>query len=423
MDALRKAEQQKQQIAAQESPQGGVVSDNLELEPLSAKAGRGQLPELPKRLADLDEQFYANAARPSKPMRAGAGAQPQEPGGRSSPPGADFTSRATARNVFAAKQPAIEVRYGFALAVGLSTLVAATAIGAYAYWQMQPKGGLSVGPALVQPTRATAPAVPSGMAQIPASSPSRSPSAVAAAPAEPASAPWGRPPTESLSGNPSAHPGRQTSTPSRPVAPEDLSIRVSAAARKLDPALEKAHRAFNRGELEVARAAWQNALQSDPRNAYALHGLAATAQLGGQADQAVDYYRRALEANPKDALALAGLASLGVAADTWQTGSQIKALLAEQPDSPYLNFALGNFHAQGARWAEAQQAYFKAHAADPANPDYLFNLAVSLDQLHQPRLAARYYERALDAARHQVAGFDPAQAAARLKTLESGLPH
>jgi uncharacterized protein HemY len=185
--------------------------------------------------------------------------------------------------------------------------------------------------------------------------------------------------------------------------------------------LQQAYDAFNNGELALARSAWMKLLQTDPKNTDALHGLAAIAQQHRQADQATDYYLRALEADPKDALALSGLIALRGHADPQQTESQLKTLLAEQPDSPFLNFALGNLYTRTARWADAQQAYFKAHAADAGNPDYSFNLAVSLDQLHQPRLAAQYYNQALDATAQRPAGFDPTQVAARLKILQPEL--
>ena len=60
-----------------------------------------------------------------------------------------------------------------------------------------------------------------------------------------------------------------------------------------------------------------------------------------------------------------------------------------------LHFTLGNQLAQQGRWAEAQQEYFKAFAAEPDNADFAYNLAVSLDHLRQPRLALEYYRRAL----------------------------
>jgi len=187
---------------------------------------------------------------------------------------------------------------------------------------------------------------------------------------------------------------------------------------KTDPLLEQAWEAFNKGEVDRARVIWEQSLRADPRNADALHGLATVARQQGHAEEAADYCLRALEANPKDTLAIAMLASLSGSSNPQQTESRLGNLLAEQPDSPYLNFALGNLYAQQQRWGEAQQAYFKAHTADSANPDYLFNLAVSLDQLHKPQIAAQYYRQALAAAERQPAGFNPAQVATRLQQLQ-----
>ena len=70
-------------------------------------------------------------------------------------------------------------------------------------------------------------------------------------------------------------------------------------------------------------------------------------------------------------------------------------MLADNPGAHVLNFTLGNQFAQQGRWAEAQQEYFKAFAAEPDNADFAYNLAVSLDHLRQPKLALEYYRRAL----------------------------
>lgn len=189
--------------------------------------------------------------------------------------------------------------------------------------------------------------------------------------------------------------------------------------KKIDPAVDQAYEAFNRGETAQAELLWKKALSRDPRNSDALHGMAAIALRDNNPALAAEYYGRALENDPKDGLALSGLMALRAPTDPLQAESRLKLLLAEQPGSSHLNFALGNLYARGARWNEAQQAYFKAHTADPANPDYLFNLAVSLDQLHQRRLAAQYYEKAITAATRQPAGFDADGAATRLKALQS----
>ena len=82
-----------------------------------------------------------------------------------------------------------------------------------------------------------------------------------------------------------------------------------------------------------------------------------------------------------------------------------------------LQFTLGNQYAQQGRWAEAQQAYFRAFTADPDNPDFAYNLAVSLDHLRQPKLALEYYRRALALAEKRGASFNPSFARNRAQEL------
>lgn len=424
MEALRKAEEQKRKGEAEgqeEAPMG------LALEPLpapvaeaeapavtppNATTGHTSLPELPTRLEDLDEQFMAHAAKPAPKPRVEPPAPPRE---APAPPRAEdaLAARESARNLFEAKQPVTSNRRSFAIAAGVLGVVGAIAIGGYFWWQLQPKGGLGA----VQPLAATPAPPPAPAAPIAAA-----PEPVAVAPAPTFAPPsTGRDDDMEADDIPAPPPPRPAPKPAEPAPAQPASpVRLAATVQKSDPLPEQAWQAFNNGEFELARTAWQKVLAADPRNANALHGLAAVAQKRQRPDEAAEYYLRALEADPKDALALAALTTLRVPTDALQTESRLKTLLAEQPDSPYLNFALGNLYARGTRWAEAQQAYFRAHAADPANADYLFNLAVSLDQLRQPRLAVQYYQRALAAATRQPAGFDAAQVAARLKILQAG---
>ena len=79
---------------------------------------------------------------------------------------------------------------------------------------------------------------------------------------------------------------------------------------------------------------------------------------------------------------------------------------------------LGNVYASQSLWTQAQAAYFEAHRLDPGNADIAHNLAVSLDRIGQPRIAATMYRRALDASRTQATQFDPAAVQRRLAELE-----
>jgi tetratricopeptide (TPR) repeat protein len=135
-------------------------------------------------------------------------------------------------------------------------------------------------------------------------------------------------------------------------------------------------------------------------------------------DLADSYYQRILQADPRDAHAQAGMIALrGRQLDPVQVESRMKSLIAADRNSNVLQFTLGNQYAQQGRWAEAQQAYFKAFAADPDNPDFAFNLAVSLDQLHQSQLALEYYRRALTLAEKRSAGFAVETARTRAQQL------
>jgi len=97
--------------------------------------------------------------------------------------------------------------------------------------------------------------------------------------------------------------------------------------------------------------------------------------------------------------------------------SRVKSMLADNPGAHVLNFTLGNQFAQQGRWAEAQAEYFRAFAAEPDNPDFAYNLAVSLDHLRQPRLALDYYKRALALAKGRSPSFDVVAAESRAAQL------
>jgi tetratricopeptide (TPR) repeat protein len=216
---------------------------------------------------------------------------------------------------------------------------------------------------------------------------------------------------------------RSAVAPAVPIAksgaPEpDSPIRITTSRQRVHPQVVSAYQALQSGDFSVAQKDYQAVLKGDPKNTDALHGMAAINLQQGRFDAAESYYLRVLEADPKDSAAVAGLVGLRGQVDPIQSESRLKNLLASQPDSPFLNFALGNLYAQQGRWTDAQQAYFRAYAADSDNPDYQFNLAVSLDQMHQPKLALQYYQGALSAAAQRPAAFDRNQVASRVSELQ-----
>ena len=128
-------------------------------------------------------------------------------------------------------------------------------------------------------------------------------------------------------------------------------------------------------------------------------------------------YRRVLEIDSRNLTAMAGLAALADHSRPEALEAQLRDDLMRHPESAQLRFALGNLYASQARWTEAQAEFFESYRLDPGVADVLYNLAVTLDHLGQPRLAAEFYGRALEAAKLQNAQFDPARAARRLAEL------
>ena len=182
----------------------------------------------------------------------------------------------------------------------------------------------------------------------------------------------------------------------------------------IDPILHDAYRAYQGGQLEQAQLLYQRAQRLDARNIDALLGLAAVAQRQGSDNVAAHYYLKVLELDPRDPVANAGMSAL-TTGDNGET--RLKLLLKEQPDSSALHFALGNRYASQARWSDAQQSYFNAFKLEPKNSGLAFNLAVSLDRLGQNKLAAQYYQRAIDLDPKSIAGFDHSQISQRIAEL------
>ncbi|MGB3937014.1 MAG: tetratricopeptide repeat protein, partial [Burkholderiales bacterium] len=199
---------------------------------------------------------------------------------------------------------------------------------------------------------------------------------------------------------------------------EERAVSVSRGGPQIHPLVASGYAAYQAGDLAKARGDYQQALRDEPANRDALLGLAAVEMRSQRYDLADSYYQRVLQSDPRDPHAQAGAIALrGQQLDPVQVESRMKSLIAADRSATVLHFTLGNQYAQQGRWPEAQQAYFKAFAADPENPDFAFNLAVSLDQLRQTSLALEYYRRALALAQKRTAGFALDAANSRVQQL------
>jgi len=451
LDALKKAEQAKQasaEGAAGETPAAPIETPSAE--PLMT---RDRLPDIsglelaPDDLSPLPRAAAPREPRPAEPASSLSLADPdavqppmQERRPRAKGGEENAAAREAVRQVFEAKQMDYNPRRPFYITLGA---LAALAVGAggYFWWQLQPKTSFAVAkappPAAIQQPAPAAPAAPALGVATPPVGPTvavgpvvEQQPATSAPPAPPAGAPTTRLAAPAAPPQPAPIAQQRpaaTGVAARIDAPRATAPRASEAARvpvsvssargQIDTALERGYAALQAGDLQAARQAYSQALRADPSNRDALLGLAAIDARTGNVAAAESRYQRVLDMDPRDPYAQAGLSGLRGQADPVQSESRIKNLIATQPDSAQLQFALGNQLAAQGRWGEAQAAYFKAFAAEPENADFAYNLAVSLDHLRQPRLALEYYQRSLALAANRPAAFDRTQAAVRIQEL------
>ncbi len=387
-------------------------------------------------------------------------------GDNSAPLGAN-PSQAAARQMFEVKEMDYNPRRPFYITLGVLVLCGA-GYGGYVWWQMQPRSLYNAAAAKTAPKgveetpSAAPPASPAPTANAEAASPGsatttaaaagaqQSPSTPATTPAPqvtgqpaPAPLPTGKAPTQPAPPQQTApQPGRPpvvagnadlTAAQAAPVAPAGTprrtptgdgstrgtrsAITVAPPRNIVDPQIERAYTAFQKGDLATARDQYQKALQQEPSNRDALLGLAAIDTRTRDFELAESRYIRLLESDPRDAYAMAGLISLRGNIDPIQAISRLKTLIASQPEVGQLHFTLGNQFAAQRRWPDAQAAYFKAYSLEPENPDFAFNLAISLDQMHQTKPALEYYRRALTLSEARAFSFDKDLASRRISEL------
>ncbi len=205
-------------------------------------------------------------------------------------------------------------------------------------------------------------------------------------------------------------------------APVRLRLSQSIDAPKVSPELNLAYAALTRGDYVQAKKLYSQVVQTLPLNLDAQLGLAAAAARSGDNTTAARHYRRVLELDPRNSMAIAGLLAVSESTKPETLEAELKALISKDPNSAALQFSLGNLYASERRWTEAQQAFFEAYRLDADNADYLYNLAVSLDQLNQSRLALDYYQKSLAQAAKTGAQFDRNAAIRRVAELQNSRP-
>ena len=444
MDALKRAEEAKRVRPDGTAPAGSSpVGGELSLTPVDAPppATPGPLPDLAAMQDSLDEQLQATAEEHSRPQAA----KPARSAAPPPHPVVDVTAaqRATAQSVFTASGAstapatpaagASRTRVFIILGVGLLAMLG---VGAYFYWQLQAisGGGTRVlSPVANAPRPMTpphpvsqpvaAPGAPSAPTKdatpVTAPKPSVTPTPAEKAPTPTARARKITPPTGADSPASAAESAPAKPAASRAGARDAPPVSIERHTR--ESPIAAAHTAMQSGDLNAARHNYEQTLRVDRKNADAMVGLAAIAQREGDPARARRLLQQAVEVDPRHPAANAALVEMQSDADPIAAENRLKSLansLNSDPAAAHpLHFALGNLQASQRRWGEAQQSYFRAHTGDPDHPDYLYNLAISLDQLGKGPLARQNYEKALQAAQKRPAAFDRARVEKRVAEL------
>jgi len=208
-------------------------------------------------------------------------------------------------------------------------------------------------------------------------------------------------------------------TAAEPV-PRSAPIRIERqlALDTVYQLLSQAYAAYQLGHDGEALSIYSKVLQQEKNNRDAMLGLAAISVRNAQYEKARDVYLAILENNPQDSVAMSGLLNIQTNVDPGRSETQVKLLLDHNPGSPYLLFTLGSLYASQQRWAEAQEAFFRAYSSDSRNADLAYNLAVSLDQLEQRKVALKYYRAALQLVKRQAVTFKVDDVIQRINVLQ-----
>jgi tetratricopeptide (TPR) repeat protein len=205
------------------------------------------------------------------------------------------------------------------------------------------------------------------------------------------------------------------------TATQSLSIQKTKKSDPVGESLDSAWLAYEGGQYDEAKTLYGKVLKIEENNRDALLGLGAIAVIEKNTSMARVVYQSLLKQDPRDPIATAALASLHSNESSLKSDEEyLLSMLQKNPDAPHLNFALANVYAQQNKWKAAQQYYFNAWQHDNENADYVFNLAVSMDQLSKKQQAINFYKESLLKAANKQISFSRESVKKRIKEL-SGL--
>jgi tetratricopeptide (TPR) repeat protein len=197
-----------------------------------------------------------------------------------------------------------------------------------------------------------------------------------------------------------------------------MSFRKTNKIDSVGEKLDDAWLAYEKGQYNEAESLYKDVLNVERKNRDALLGLGAIAVVEKNNSKAREIYLTLLKLDPRDPIATAAVASLQSDESSLKSDEEyMLSMQQKNPDAPHLNFALGNIYAQQNQWKAAQQYYFNAWQKDIDNADYIYNLAVSMDQLGKSQQAINFYKNSLDKAANKQVSFSREAVTKRVNEL------
>ncbi len=197
-----------------------------------------------------------------------------------------------------------------------------------------------------------------------------------------------------------------------------VSIHRTNKSDPIGEKLDAAWLAYERGQYDEAEKQYAEVLHLEKNNRDAMLGLGAIAIHKKDLRVAKGYYLALLKQDPRDPIATAAIASLHSDKTSIEADEEyLLSALQKNPSAHHLNFALGNIYAQQNNWKSAQQYYFKAWQNNNENADYVFNLAVSMDQLSKQQQAIKFYKECLLKSKNKQVSFSREAVKKRISEL------
>mgnify|MGYP000161921072 CR=1 FL=1 len=197
-----------------------------------------------------------------------------------------------------------------------------------------------------------------------------------------------------------------------------LSIQRTNTSDPLGEKLDAAWLAYENGQYDESERQYLEVMRLEKNNRDALLGLGAIAIHNKDVTSARRYYLALLKQDPRDPMATAAIASLHDGVASIETDEEyLLTMLESNTQDAHLNFALGNVYAQKGEWKAAQDSYFNAWQQDSENADYVFNLAISMDQLGKQQQALKFYNESLHKSMNKQVSFSREAVRQRIKTL------